>query len=171
MVIGQLGGLPWNIPVDFRRFVRIVRQQPSNRFIMGRNVFHELQALKLFPLTRAEHYIVSADPDITTGVEGSVRVSSVDEFRRRIAAESAPGSVGAGNTVYVLGGERLYAETISHASFLRVTQIHASFEGDRLFPEYRSSLQWVEMRRRDLTARDHRSGRLVSLSFVDYRRT
>ena len=150
MVIGQLGGLPWNIPVDFRRFVRIVRQQPSNRFIMGRNVFHELQALKLFPLTRAEHYIVSADPDITTGVEGSVRVSSVDEFRRRIAAESATGSVGA---VYVLGGERLYAETISHASFLRVTQIHASFEGDRLFPEYRRGIPLLSPVGRDASAR------------------
>jgi dihydrofolate reductase len=169
LVIGHLGTIPWDIPIDFRRFVRIVRQQPSNRFLMGRTVFNELQALKLFPLTPAEHCVVSSDPSVADGVVGSVRVASLDEFQRKLAAESAAGSCDPG-LVYVLGGARLYAETISHASFLRVTQIHTSFHGDRMFPEYRSDRQWVETSRRDVTALDRRSGRRVPLSFVDYRR-
>ena len=48
----------------------------------------------------------------------------------------------------IIGGRELYAQTIPRAERMYLTLIHASFEGDTYFPEFRQDL-WHETERVD----------------------
>jgi dihydrofolate reductase len=55
--------------------------------------------------------------------------------------------------VFVIGGERLFAEALPLAAGLVLTEIHRDYDGDTWFPAYDRS-RWREMQREPHTASD-----------------
>lgn len=118
-VIGAGGQIPWHLPADLTHFKQVTA---GATVIMGRRTWESLPA-SVRPLPGRRNIIVTAQPDYdATGAETA---GSVDEA----LALAAPGDV------WVIGGQRMYEETIGRADRLEVTQLRGTFDGDTFAPE------------------------------------
>lgn len=129
-VIGRDGGMPWHLPADLAHFRRVTLGHPV---LMGRRT-HEAIGRPLdgrlnLVLTRDDAYLA---PGCTT-------VSSVGEA---LAEASAAGA----SELMVIGGGRVYAETLPLAGRILLTEVKAEVPGDTLFPAL-DPAQWREAAR------------------------
>ena len=127
-IIGANGALPWRLPEDLQHFKRITMGHPV---IMGRKTWESLKR----PLPGRDNIVVT-----------------------RTAGYEAPGAAVAGSlqaalalclgepVVFVIGGSRLFAESLPFAAGLVMTEIYQDFEGDTWFPPYDRS-HWKETQR------------------------
>ncbi|MEX1063321.1 MAG: dihydrofolate reductase [Balneolaceae bacterium] len=134
LLIGAQGGLPWHFKEDLRFFRKTTMGCPV---IMGRGVFEELGEK---PLPGRTNLVLSKTRDYPE--------TGVDVFR---SLKAALDSVKDRETVFVIGGGQVYRETIRQADELYITEIHAEYEGDTYFPEYRNDIssRWKETWRED----------------------
>ena len=133
-IIGANGELPWRLPEDLQHFKRITMGHPV---IMGRRTWESLKG----PLPGRENIVVTG----TAGYEaaGAAVASSLEAALALCLGESV---------VFVIGGSRLFAESLPFAAGLVMTEIDREFEGDTWFPEYDRS-RWKESQReRHVTA-------------------
>lgn len=147
-VIGRDGDLPWHLPADLAHFKRITM---GKCIIMGRRTWESIgQALP-----GRTNIVVSRDPEYRA--EGCTLAHSLPEALR------AAGDV---SEVMVIGGARLYEETLPLAQRIHVTRVHADFEGDTFFPRLNES-EWQEVGREERAADDRNS---CAMSFVTLER-
>lgn len=143
LLIGAEGGLPWHIPEDLKHFKKKTMGHP---ILMGRGVFEEIDEN---PLPGRRNVVLSRSKEY----EQVESYNSIDEALDALNDEEL---------VYVIGGGTIYAQMLSQADILEVTEIHRTYEGDTCFPEYRDDIGeiWEEVERED-----HEE-----YSFVTYRR-
>ena len=142
-VIGRDNDLPWRLPEDLAHFKALTM---GHTLVMGRRTFDSIGR----PLPGRRTVVVTRRPDWT--VEGVEVAHSLPEALRL--------AVGDGDTeVFVVGGGQVYAEAMSVATRLLLTEIEQAPEGDTLFPEVNPA-DWSE------TSRDQRDG----FAFVTYER-
>lgn len=127
-VIGHNGGLPWHLPADLKRFRAITLGKP---IVMGRRT-HEsigrvLPGRRNIVLSRAPGY-QAADCEVFESLEAALAALS-DEAE-----------------VMIVGGAALYAQALSHADFLYVTDVDAELDGDVHFPAFDGEA-WRELER------------------------
>jgi dihydrofolate reductase len=140
-VIGRNGRLPWHIPEDLKYFHDETAGQIC---VLGRICF---ETWPRAALDGRRPVVVTRNRALARpGVEVA---SSLDQALA--IAESLPGEI------YVCGGERIYAETLTLARPMRLhlTLIHAEIAGDTFFPEWRH-LSWRELSRRESQDENHR---------------
>jgi dihydrofolate reductase len=116
-IIGRDGALPWHLPADLKHFKALTT---GHRIIMGRRTW--LSFLK--PLPNREHVIVSSS--ILHLPQGVIQCSSLN------VALALPDPT---DTVFVIGGNQLYAEALALADDLYLTEIEANVAGDTRFPD------------------------------------
>lgn len=125
-VIGRGGALPWRLRSDLRRFRRLTL---GHTLVMGRktaeSIGRALPGRRCLVLTR----------DVSWGLAGMERVGSVEE-----ALEAA--RVGGASTLFVAGGEGVYAAFMSRADALYLTRVEASAAGDAFFPPWEGAGPW-----------------------------
>src|ERR1041385_5851927 len=124
-VIGRQGKLPWHLPEDLKHFKRLTLGHPV---IMGRRTWESLKG----PLPGRDNIVVTG----TAGYEapGAAVASSLEAALALCLGESV---------VFVIGGSRLFAESLPFAAGLVMTEIDREFEGATWFPEYARS-RWKE---------------------------
>ncbi len=132
-VIGLEGDLPWRLSADLKHFRAITMSKP---LIMGRKT-HEsigrpLPGRKNIVLTRANDF----------DAEGCTIVHSLDD------AFQAAGDV---DEIIIMGGSRIYDQSLARAGRLYLTEVHADIGGDVYFPEFDKG-EWVELERQDHSA-------------------
>ena len=116
-VIGGGGDLLWHISEDLRRFKQITS---GHTVIMGRNTW---LSLPFKPLKGRRNIVISTNMPETEGCEIA---RSIEEAHSMIANEEQ---------AFIMGGARIYQQTIDIADELIVTHIHHSFDGiDTHFP-------------------------------------
>lgn len=127
-IIGANGELPWRLPEDMRHFKRVTMGHPV---IMGRRTWESLTG----PLPGRENIVVTR----TAGYDapGAAVAASLDAALALCVGESV---------AFVIGGERLFAESLPLAAGLVLTEIHRDYEGDTRFPDYDRS-RWKESQR------------------------
>jgi dihydrofolate reductase len=131
-VIGRDNQLPWHLPDEFRHFKQTTE---GHHVIMGRRTWESRGK----PLPRRVNVVVSSQADYSA--PGAIVLGSLDEALRAARA--------AGETeAFVIGGTRLYAEALAIADRLYLTRVHATVDGDAVFPSYDES-QWRELDRRE----------------------
>lgn len=123
-VIGRAQALPWRLPSDLRRFRALTWGKP---LVMGRRTFQSIGR----PLPGRISIVISADPAFV--VPGGVR-KAPDLASALAQAEAAAAELGAAE-IMVIGGHRVFAETLPLAKTLHLTRVHGAPEGDVLFPE------------------------------------
>ena len=132
-VIGRGGGLPWHLPDDLRRFKSLTMGRP---ILMGRRTFDSIGRA----LPGRRNLVLTRHPDtLPAGVE---------------AVASLPAALAAcadAVELCVIGGAELYRLTQPLAMRLELTLVHATIEGDVLFPEY-DPAQWREVARSEHVA-------------------
>ena len=110
-VIGRDGDLPWDLPTDRRHFKALTM---GKTIVMGRRTFEEVGK----PLPGRRNLVVASRP--LDGVETMPSLAA--------ALEAAQGDVA------LVGGTRIYAEGMALADAIHITRVHASPDGDTLFP-------------------------------------
>jgi dihydrofolate reductase len=120
--IATATGIPWKLPGDTAYF----RQQTASGLIlMGRATYDEFAV----PLHGRENFVLSAQPGpLRTGFQA---VGSLDQL-----SAAHPGE-----DVWVIGGAAVYAETISEAGELLITEVLGDFNCTKFFPAFKDAFR------------------------------
>jgi dihydrofolate reductase len=134
-VIGDGLRLPWRLPDDLKRFRRLTT---GHGVVMGRRTWQSLPRA----LPDRQNVVVSRDRAFVA--EGAEVAHSLPDAIARVARP---------DPVFVIGGSALFAEALSCASTLHLTEIHADYAGDVRFPAW-DRRAWREVARDDRAAAD-----------------
>ena len=127
-VIGKGNALPWHLPADLKYFKRVTLGKP---IIMGRKTFESIGR----PLPGRVNIIVTHE--LTYRADGCTVVHSVED-----ALKAAHGH----DEVMVIGGAKLFEQTLPRAERIYLTEIDADFTGDVFFPMLQYN-EWRELQR------------------------
>jgi dihydrofolate reductase len=153
-VIGAGGTIPWRLKADQQRLKAMTMGKPV---VMGRKTFISLRR----PLPGRTNIVVTRDADyraagaVVTTSFADARAVAVGDALRRFATEIA-----------VIGGVEIYAQWMSCADRLEITEVHARPEGDTRFPAI-DPAEWEEVARLRNKAGPDDS---ADYSYVTYRR-
>src|SRR3990167_6100109 len=120
-VIGNAGGLPWQLPEDMAHFKKVTIGCPV---IMGRKTWDSLPE-RFRPLPGRTNVVVTRQAEWKAA--GATRAASLPEAIALCAG--AP-------QAWIIGGAELYAQAVSLAQVAEVTEIEADFEGDAFAPSF-----------------------------------
>lgn len=134
-IIGANGRLPWSLPEDLKHFKRLTLGHPV---IMGRRTWESLKS----PLPGRDNIVVSATPGYEA--PGAAVAGSLEGALALCAGEPL---------AFVIGGSRLFQESLPIADGLVMTEIDKAYDGDTWFPPYDRS-RWKETQREAHTAGD-----------------
>lgn len=150
-VIGKENQIPWHYPEDLKRFRNITM---GHAVIMGRKTFESMHCKPL----KGRRNIVLSSKDCLHLEDGSVvskedglrelsecypqlPVGKIPEIVLVSSFEEALSLCSDKSEVYVIGGSRVYEETMEQAQELRLTIIHLDLEGgDAFYPEIDDSV-------------------------------
>ncbi len=144
--IGINNALPWRLPEDLAFFKRTTTGHP---ILMGRKTFESIGR----PLPNRRNIVITRNPDWQH--EGVDTAGSLQQ-----AADLA----GDGE-VFVIGGAQIYADALSLAARLIVTEIDADFACDAFFPAIDPTV-WTEVSREP----HHSDSQGFDYAFVIYHR-
>ncbi|MBI3620115.1 dihydrofolate reductase, partial [Candidatus Roizmanbacteria bacterium] len=134
-VIGKDNQIPWHLSEDLKRFKQLTQ---GHAVIMGRKTYESILSLRGQPLPKRKNIIVTRAPDFFAP-NCVVCHSVADAIKQGIAYELTRGEVaknGRGAEVFIIGGGKIFAETIKYADKLYLTIINRRFDGDAYFPTY-----------------------------------
>lgn len=132
-VIGKDNRLPWHLPADLQHFKQITMGKPM---IMGRKTWESLPGL----LPGRLHIVVTRNK--AYAAEGASISHSL---------EAAIWQAGDVPEIMIVGGANLYAQTLSLAQRIYLTEIDLDIEGDAWFPDF-DPARWRETRREEHAA-------------------
>jgi dihydrofolate reductase/GNAT superfamily N-acetyltransferase len=128
-VIGINNTLPWKLSADLKRFKSLTT---GHTILMGRKTFESLGR----PLPGRKHICISrAHPAsrLTADERWPEQVfwcgdlwSAIELLKKNSAVEN--------ESLYVIGGAEIYAQSLAIADVLELTHIDANFDGDAFFP-------------------------------------
>lgn len=122
-VIGSKNDLPWYLPADLKHFKEITI---GHTVVMGRTTFQSIVTRLNKPLPKRKNVVITRDESFDyAGVKVIHDIDSVKTL----------------GDVFVIGGAKIYEQTISLADKLYITEIHADIEGDTYFPNIDGSWQ------------------------------
>jgi dihydrofolate reductase len=133
-VIGREGQLPWRLKSDLQHFRRVTTNHP---IIMGRKTYESIGRV----LPERTNIVLTRDLGLIA--PGAVLATSMDAAFGYAREDAKKRGVDA---VMVIGGSDIFALTMAAADKLEITRVHASPEGDVLFPEI-DPAHWREVRR------------------------
>jgi dihydrofolate reductase len=125
-VIGRAGKLPWHFPEDLKFFKRTTLGHP---ILMGRATFDSIGR----PLPGRQNIVLSTTMPEREGV--TVIRSAVE----------LPQVCSDAETVFVIGGARVFEELLPQCDGLYLTWIAEPYEGDVLLPPFESLFQFKEV--------------------------
>ena len=134
-IIGADGKLPWHLPEDLKHFKSLTLGHP---IIMGRKTWQSLGKA----LPGRENIVVTRRAGYDA--PGAAVANSLEAALALCAGEPV---------AFVIGGHRLFVESLPIASGLVLTEIHRDYQGDTSFPELNRS-QWRETQRQAHAAKD-----------------
>lgn len=121
-VIGREGQLPWRLKSDLQHFRKVTLNRPV---IMGRKTYELIGK----PLKDRTNILLTKD--LSRAAPGCVLATSLEAalgFARQDAAKRGV------DEIMIIGGSDVFAATMPRAARLEITHVHASPEGDVLFP-------------------------------------
>jgi dihydrofolate reductase len=120
-VIGKSNDLPWYLPADLKHFKSITSGKPV---IMGRNTYESILARIGKPLPNRQNVVITTNRNYKA--PGCQVVGSVEEALKLHSKD---------DEVFVIGGARVFQESLQYADRIYMTQVRADFEGDTFFPK------------------------------------
>lgn len=131
-VIGRNNQLPWHLSADLKHFKFLTMGQT---IVMGRKTFESIGK----PLPGRANIIITRQ----TGYEvpGATVVNSLEDALL-ICEETSVGN----SENFIIGGEKLYRQTLKLCQRIYITEIQRDFEGDVYFPEF-DLIDWEETQR------------------------
>lgn len=134
-IIGRSNGdLPWpKISADFERFKQLTTDHP---IIMGRKTWEDIsRRTEGVGLPERDHIVVSKkglNPDSVhspCSVFCAYSIENALYLSRKIISEK-------NDEVFIIGGGKIYRQTIEIVDHIYITMIEKEFEGEVTFPEF-----------------------------------
>lgn len=122
--IGKDNELLWHLPKDLKRFKEITT---GHTIIMGRKTFESIGK----PLPNRHSIVITNNKNYKA--EGATVAHSVQEALNKTQNEEE---------VFIIGGGKIYKETLALANKLYLTLVHDSFKADTFFPEIKME-EWT----------------------------
>jgi len=153
-VIGADGAIPWRLKSDLQRFKAMTLGKPV---VMGRKTFVSLPR----PLPGRTNIVMThnrafraSGAVVTASLADALGVATGDALRRFVTE------------IAVIGGADIYAQWMSLAGRLEITEVHAAPNGDTRLPPIDKTV-WEEVARAENPAGPDDS---AAFSFVTYKR-
>ncbi|MBP3195252.1 MAG: dihydrofolate reductase [Cardiobacteriaceae bacterium] len=146
-VIGKNNTMPWHLPADLAHFKTTTL---NYTVIMGRNTYFSIG--KALPNRRN---IIITGQNFTA--------DSCEIFH---SLEEAFSTLKDEKKIFIIGGGKIYSQTIDRADFLHITWIDTELDGDTFFPEIKPEI-WQEKSRK-MYEKDAKNK--FNLDFVLYER-
>lgn len=124
-VIGKNNRLPWHMPADLNHFREITAGKP---FIMGRNSYLSEDVLL------SDYKSVILTHEKLRLRKNCILSSGLREALDMLKDEEA---------IFILGGEKVFRQSIPLSTCIYLTLIHTMIDGDAFFPEIEPGT-WVE---------------------------
>jgi len=123
-VIGKDGKMPWHLPGDLKRFKKLTT---GHIVIMGRKTYESIGK----PLPNRTNIVVTgkADYDVSQAVVVHSLETAISRARQISECHGPP------KEIFIIGGAKIYEQTMDFADRIYLTHIDAIFEGDTYFPE------------------------------------
>jgi dihydrofolate reductase len=147
--IGINNTLPWRCPEDLKHFKSLTM---GHHMIMGRKTFDSIGK----PLPGRTTVVVSRNPELT--IPGCIVTHSLQE-----AIAACTGD----NEIFIVGGAELYAQALSLANTIYLTEIQQDVSGDAHFPHFPPG-DWSETAR---TPHSQERPQPLQYHFVTYQRS
>lgn len=112
-VIGRGRKIPWHIPEDMRRFRELTK---GHTVVMGRLTYESIGR----PLPDRRNIVISRNPAFAPS--GVLVLPSIEK-----ALEAG------GEIVFVIGGERIYEESMKWVECIYLTRVNLEVDGDAFF--------------------------------------
>ena len=130
-VIGNNGDIPWKISRDLNFFKE---KTTNNICIVGRKTYDGIKHLKnrTFIVISRQNYENTDNAYFVNGVEEAIEKSK-EIFDAKIMC-----------CVYIIGGAEIYKETFKYVSFLYITEIEKSFDGDAFYSFEHEKFKLIE---------------------------
>ncbi|HEV7714442.1 MAG TPA: dihydrofolate reductase [Steroidobacteraceae bacterium] len=161
-VIGRDNAMPWRLPDDLKRFKALTL---GKAMLMGRKTFDSIGR----PLPGRTSMVLTRDP--AWRAEGVLVVHTVDEAFERLRELTEANTAGADQKMdaelCAVGGAELYRLVMPVARRIYLTRIHATIEGDTVFPPI-DPAQWRETERTEHPA-DERHAYAMTFSTLERR--
>lgn len=135
-VIGRDNKLPWRLKSDLQYFRSLTIGRPV---VMGRKTYESIGKA----LPGRTNIVVSRDPAFSA--PGIVVAQDVDEA---LALARADAEKRGADSIAIIGGTEIFRQTMPVADRLALTLVHASPEGDIVFPPIDPKV-WREVERRE----------------------
>ena len=139
-VIGRSNALPWHLSDDVAFFKRTTMGSPV---VMGRRTYESVGR----PLPGRTNIVLSS----TGYVNKDVTVAKDIDAALTIAAAQC--EIDAEGECFVVGGARVYAETLDRADRLYCTLVDAEVDGDTFFPAFDWNC-WQTIAKEDFVANE-----------------
>lgn len=146
-VIGKDNQLLWHLPADMKHFKETTK---GSAVIMGRKTYESIGK----PLPNRLNIVISSDRKLL--INGCIVVDSIKKALRK--ASSNP-------NIFIIGGGKIYEQTMDIADRIILTQIDENFEGDTYFPEI--GKDWCKISKQDFS-KDEKNP--YDYSFIVYER-
>jgi dihydrofolate reductase len=122
--IATASGIPWMLPGDTAYFHE---KTATGLILMGWATYNEFAA----PLHERDNFVLTDDPGpLRTGFRA---IGSLDQL----------GIENPDQDIWVIGGAAVYAETITEADELLLTQVVGDFDCTKFFPPYQTEFRLV----------------------------
>ena len=122
-VIGHNNTLPWHLSADLKRFKALTMGHP---IVMGRKTYESIGR----PLPGRANIVITRQNDYSA--DGLIVTNSVEN-----AIKAAEQHCDKNNReIFIIGGEKLFRQTLHLCHKLYITEIQKVFEGDTFFPEF-----------------------------------
>jgi dihydrofolate reductase len=133
--IGRLGGLPWHLSTDLKRFKALTM---GHHLILGRKTHESIGR----PLPGRVCIVLSRAPDYRPdGCQVARSLEQALEMARQAGESEA----------FVIGGGQIFAQALDVAERIYLTRVHAVTDCDTFFPAFDEG-RWQTMERRDYPA-------------------
>ncbi len=127
-VIGVEGGLPWHLSSDLQFFKKTTLRKPV---LMGRVTWEGLP----FPLPGRANLVLTRNTNyMAPPAEIFTNMNDMIGRAFEIAGETNA------DEVMIVGGAKVYAETLPLCDRLYVTDVHVELSGDAYFPEIKTDI-------------------------------
>lgn len=120
-LIGDDEKLPWYYPEDLKYF----KTKTLNKTVlMGRNTFDSIIKKNNKPLPKRNNIVVTRNKNYKCEFDNVKVINNLDEFLQAEHEEE----------VFIIGGEKIYKESLKYASRLYITHINKEYKGNVYFP-------------------------------------
>jgi dihydrofolate reductase len=146
-VIGLDNKLPWHLPEDLAHFKKLTSGQTV---LMGRKTWDSLPAA-FKPLPNRLNLVLTTQAHWTA--PGAVAVHSLQaakEVHQAHRSSQTDASHESESAIWVIGGAQVYAQTMSEAHVIEMTQIDLEVKGDAFAPLL--GQEWRETSRQEHTS-------------------